>query len=174
MHEVRQMLKFQSSPKLSPGCDVLDMARKARMSGFNPHPSCLLGATRRVFFGQAGTYMFQSSPKLSPGCDEGRRVVVQPPTIVSILTQVVSWVRQEWIDGVYPQSWVSILTQVVSWVRRSISNASIGPYMFQSSPKLSPGCDTIGGGSLVKLDVSILTQVVSWVRPSFLLPESTL
>ena len=113
------------------------------MDRFNPHPSCLLGATH------------------------ARNQVYGNPIQVSILTQVVSWVRRlphrnasgngagfnphpscllgatrHHVDKRAIRQ-VSILTQVVSWVRRT-------PH---SPPHVQRG-------------VSILTQVVSWVRRS--------
>ena len=159
-----------------------------------------------------GIGQFQSSPKLSPGCDARSCRAQDVRRAVSILTQVVSWVRhgQECADDHHDTvsiltqvvSWVrhmpqcpprpihrvSILTQVVSWVRRAAYDLQSDSDWFQSSPKLSPGCDYAAASaagthatfqSSPKLspgcdlgrrrradtaDVSILTQVVSWVR----------
>ena len=66
-----------------------------RLRSFNPHPSCLLGATLSA----------EHSPHAA--CDR-----------VSILTQVVSWVRRRDLGMTCERHVVSILTQVVSWVRQ--------------------------------------------------------
>ena len=132
-------LQFQSSPKLSPGCD----AAGDYNSGI--------------------TIQFQSSPKLSPGCDSSWRCC-RCTLIVSILTQVVSWVRPLvavtsdacWMFQSSPK-----LSPGCDWGRLLPATSST---QFQSSPKLSPGCDHLRRPPLPKVEVSILTQVVSWVR----------
>ena len=145
---------FQSSPKLSPGCDLAVTA----------------------FAGSIA--VFQSSPKLSPGCDHRPSEVVRASGVsiltqlspgrhpavgwrhhrfdVSILTQVVSWVRRVLGGAMATVPDVSILTQVVSWVRRHCARAYAGHAGFQSSPKLSPGCDgpTLMVGVLIEFQSS--------------------
>ncbi len=97
--------------------------------------------------------MFQSSPNSLAGCDVIGDSTVHITDRVSILTQLVSWVRRELLASCQHSVHVSILTQLVSWVRHDAFA------MFQSSPNSLAGCD-----STRRRLVSILTQLVSWVR----------
>ena len=133
---------------------------------FNPHPSCLLGATATSRFPRCRPESFQSSPKLSPGCDPNRpRTRTNNQTFQSS-PKLSPGCDNHVIRAINDAHGVSILTQVVSWVRHVSQRQRVGivagfnPHPscllgatvwlhslarsfggFQSSPKLSPGCD---------------------------------
>ncbi len=135
--------RFQSSPKLSPGCDAARRSESRSTLGFNPHPSCLLGATRHVSGVGAVVVVFQSSPKLSPGCD------LTWPDLASILMFQSSPKLSPGCDA------------TVSVIRPRLA---VG---FNPHPSCLLGATARSPRKLTQSPrpVSILTQVVSWVRP---------
>ncbi len=157
--------RFQSSPKLSPGCDAPGFTPLSLDQRFNPHP-IVSWVRPSSMIGVHAARQFQSSPKLSPGCDAGDDMTAIDSVMFQSSPKLSPGCDAVHYDLCWPTVTVSILTQVVSWVRRaSVQRAASLDRCFNPHPIVSwvRRCRT---RDRLRSRVSILTQVVSWVRPS--------
>ena len=114
--------RFQSSPGLSTGCNLVPFTGKVlRSPGFNPHPAFRPGATGGRLLGGVRQHEFQSSPGLSTGCN------IASPTLRGS-TSLSFNPHPAFRPGVTCPS-----TQRMQRMPKKT---------FQSSPGLSTGCNT--------------------------------